>query len=205
MQVQARDHWDNIYSTKKEDEVSWFQSYPKIAMDFVDLFHLPLTATIIDIGGGDSYLVDVLLNKGYQNIWVLDISTNAINKAKERLGERASKVSWVVSDVLDFNPPVEFDFWHDRAAFHFLTTEEKISRYVAVTEKAIKKNGYLLLGTFSENGPATCSGLEIKQYSEVSMEARFGNAFDKIKCTREDHTTPFNTIQNFLFCGFKRK
>ncbi len=198
-------HWNDIYNTKAEDEVSWFQRYPKTSMEFVELFNLPLTANIIDIGGGDSHFVDALLDKGFINIWVLDISAAAIEKAKRRLGERASKVHWIVSDVIDFEPPVHFDFWHDRAAFHFLTNEDNVYKYVSIAEDAIKKDGYLILGTFSENGPTKCSGLEIKQYSEASMSARFEVGFDRIKCVQEDHITPINTRQNFLFCSFKKK
>lgn len=197
-------HWDKIYNTKSEDEVSWFQPYPKISMEFVELFNLPLDANIIDIGGGDSHFADALLDKGYQKIWVLDISINAIDRAKQRLGERASKVHWIVSDITEFNPPVQFDFWHDRAAFHFLTTEEKIYKYVSIAEAAVKKDGYLILGTFSENGPDNCSGLEIKQYSEASISARFEVAFNRVKCIEEEHITPFNTTQNFLFCSFNK-
>jgi SAM-dependent methyltransferase len=198
-------HWNEIYSTKSENEVSWFQPYPKTSMEFVNLFHLPLDADIIDIGGGDGHFVDALLEKGYENIWVLDISAKAIEKAKLRLGEKASKVHWIVSDVTEFEPPIQFDFWHDRAAFHFLTTEDEIYKYVAIAEDAIKQNGYLILGTFSEVGPKKCSGLEIKQYSERSMSVRFEVAFDRIKCITEDHLTPFNTVQNFLFCSFRKK
>ena len=149
MTINDKQHWDKIYSTQAEDEVSWFQEYPKTSMEFIELFKLPLTANIIDIGGGESHFVDVLLEKGYQNIWVLDISANAIENAKQRLGTRASKVHWVVSDVTDFEAPAQFNFWHDRAAFHFLTTEEKIDKYIFLTENSIKKNGYLILGTFS--------------------------------------------------------
>lgn len=199
-----KQHWENVFTTKAEEEVSWFQPYPKTSMEFVELFNLPLDANIIDIGGGDSHFVDALLDKGYRNIYVLDISANAIKRAKQRLGERANKVHWIVSDVTEFEPPVQFDFWHDRAAFHFLTTEDTIYKYVSIAEDAIKKDGYLILGTFSENGPKKCSGLEIKQYSEASMSARFEVAFERIKCVTEDHTTPFNTVQNFLFCSFKR-
>ncbi|MEP7231618.1 MAG: class I SAM-dependent methyltransferase [Ginsengibacter sp.] len=198
-------HWDKVYNTKSEDEVSWFQPYPKTSMEFVELFNLPLDANIIDIGGGDSHFADTLLDKGYQNIWVLDISINAIERAKQRLGERASKVHWIISDVTEFKSPVQFDLWHDRAAFHFLTTEDKIYKYVSIAEDAIKKDGYLILGTFSESGPKKCSGLETKQYSEASMSARFEIGFDRIKCIQEDHLTPFNAIQNFLFCSFKKK
>jgi len=146
-----------------------------------------------------------LLDKGYKNIWVLDISGNAIERAKKRLGEKASEVHWIVSDITEFQPPVQFDFWHDRAAFHFLIIEDKINKYISIAENAIKKDGLLLLGTFSETGPKKCSGLEIKQYSEASMSARFEMAFERIKCIHEDHRTPFNTIQNFLFCGFRKR
>lgn len=200
-----KEHWENIYRSKSEDEVSWFQPYPKTSIEFIELFKLPVTANIIDIGGGDSHFVDALLEKGYQNIWVLDISEKAIERARKRLGDKSSKVHWVVSDITDFEPPVQFDFWHDRAAFHFITTEDKIYKYVSIAEDAIKKDGYLILGTFSEKGPSKCSGLEIKQYSEASMSARFEIAFDRIKCIEVNHTTPFNTIQNFVFCSFKRK
>ncbi|RYY01056.1 MAG: class I SAM-dependent methyltransferase [Gammaproteobacteria bacterium] len=199
-----KEHWENVFTTKAEDEVSWFQPYPKTSMEFVDLFNLPLNANIIDIGGGDSHFVDALLDKGYKNIYVLDISSTAIERAKQRLGSRASKVNWIVSDITEFEPPVQFDFWHDRAAFHFLTSEEKIYKYVSIAEDAIKKIGYLILGTFSENGPTKCSGLEIRQYSEVSMSSRFEVVFERIKCIREDHTTPWKAVQNFLFCSFKK-
>jgi ubiquinone/menaquinone biosynthesis C-methylase UbiE len=201
----AKSHWEKVFSTKAENEVSWFQAYPKISVDFVALFNLPLEANIIDIGGGDSHLVDVLLEKGYKSIYVLDISQNALERAKQRLGDKAQLVHWIVSDVTEFNPDVQFDLWHDRAAFHFLTTDEKIEKYVQIAEKSIKPGGYLVVGTFSENGPTKCSGLEIKQYSESSMTYRFGQAFERIKCITEDHLTPFNTTQHFLFCGFRRK
>ena len=205
MNSSIQQHWDNLYNAKAEDEVSWFQPYPKTSMEFVELFDLPLNANIIDIGGGDSHFVDALLDKGYENIYVLDISDNAIRRAKNRLHESAFKVQWIISDVTEFEPPVQFDLWHDRAAFHFLTTEDKIHKYVSIAESAINKGGYLILGTFSENGPKKCSGLETKQYSEASMSARFEITFERIKCITEDHTTPFDTTQNFLFCSFKKK
>jgi ubiquinone/menaquinone biosynthesis C-methylase UbiE len=200
-----KEHWENVFANKQETEVSWFQPYPKTSIEFVKLFDLPLDANIIDIGGGDSQFVDALLEEGYKNIWVLDISENALSRAKKRLGDNANKVNWVVSDIIDFIPPVEFDFWHDRAAFHFLTTEENMNKYVAIAERGIKARGVLILGTFSETGPTKCSGLEIKQYSENSMSSRFELSFDRVKCITEEHQTPFNSIQNFLFCSFKKK
>jgi SAM-dependent methyltransferase len=200
-----KEHWENVFANKQETEVSWFQPYPKTSIEFVKLFDLPLDANIIDIGGGDSQFVDALLEEGYKNIWVLDISENALSRAKKRLGDNANKVNWVVSDIIDFIPPVEFDFWHDRAAFHFLTTEENMNKYVVIAERGIKARGVLILGTFSETGPTKCSGLEIKQYSETSMSSRFELSFDRVKCITEEHQTPFNSIQNFLFCSFKKK
>lgn len=205
MNDSTKQHWENVFATKQETEVSWFQLYPKTSIEFLELFQLPIDANIIDIGGGDSHLVDALLDKGYQNIWVLDISANALERAKLRLGERAKQIHWVVSDVTEFAPPVQFDFWHDRAAFHFLINNDAINKYVSIAEKGITPNGYLILGTFSENGPKKCSGLEIQQYNESSMSARFEVAFTRIKCIEENHTTPFDTVQNFLFCSFQKK
>ncbi|WP_430897804.1 MULTISPECIES: class I SAM-dependent methyltransferase [unclassified Paraflavitalea] len=200
-----KQHWETIFTSKTPNEVSWFREYPKTSIEFMELFNLPLTANIIDVGGGDSKLADALLYKGYKNIWVLDISAAALERAKNRLGEKAGLVHWIVSDITEFEPPVQFDFWHDRAAFHFLTSDEAISKYVAIAEAGIRNKGYLVLGTFSENGPEKCSGLQVQQYNEASMSARFEIAFDRIKCITEDHTTPFNTVQNFLFCSFQKK
>jgi 2-polyprenyl-3-methyl-5-hydroxy-6-metoxy-1,4-benzoquinol methylase len=205
MKIKLQEHWDKVYKLKADNEVSWFEPYPTISMELVDALHLPLKASIIDIGGGGSHFTDALLDKGYQNIWVLDISVNAIERAKARLGEKAAKVHWMMADITDFKAPVQFDLWHDRAAFHFLTTEDEVTKYVSIAERAIKKNGHLIMGTFSESGPEKCSGLEIKQYSEASLSAKFEAAFNKMKCFQKDHTTPFHTKQNFLFCSFSKK
>jgi len=202
--MKNKNHWEKVFATKAENEVSWFQPYPKTSISFLEMFDLPLDANIIDIGGGDSNFVDTLVEKGFKNIFVLDISENAINRVKKRLGTKAQDVNWIVSDITEFVPNVQFDFWHDRAAFHFLTSENKINNYVSIAEKAIRPNGYLILGTFSETGPEKCSGLEIKQYSELSMSRRFEPKFERIKCITENHKTPFNTIQSFLFCSFRR-
>lgn len=200
-----KSHWENVFATKQPNEVSWTQEYPKTAMDYLENLNLSKTANIIDIGGGDSNLVDALLDKGYQNIWVLDISKFALERAKKRLGDKAHLVHWIVSDITEFKPEVKFDFWHDRAVFHFLTEEESINKYVAIIGNAINQNGNFLLGTFSENGPLKCSGLKIKQYSENAMKQTFNENFEAIKCFTENHTTPFDTTQNFQFCGFKKK
>jgi SAM-dependent methyltransferase len=201
----TKQHWENVFATKAETDFSWFQPYPKTSVEFLELFNLPLTANIIDVGGGDSHFIDALLEKGYQNIYLLDISANAIERVKKRLGDTANKIHFIHSDVTDFKPELKFDFWHDRAAFHFLTTEAQIEKYVSIAEQAINPNGYFVLGTFAESGPKKCSGLEIKQYNEASMNTRFEKNFERIKCIEEEHQTPFNTTQQFLFCSFKRK
>ncbi|EIA07375.1 MAG: class I SAM-dependent methyltransferase [Flavobacteriaceae bacterium] len=199
-----KSHWENVFATKNPNEVSWTQKYPKTAMNYLENLNLSKTANIIDIGGGDSNLVDVLLEKGFQNIWVLDISEFALERAKQRLGDKADLVHWIVADITDFKPDVKFDFWHDRAVFHFLTSEASIDKYKTTIENAVNKEGNFLLGTFSEKGPLKCSGLEIKQYSENSMKQTFSESFEAVKCFTENHTTPFNTVQNFQFCGFKK-
>lgn len=199
-----KDHWEKIYETKEESDFSWFQPYPKTSIEFIKLFNLPRNAKIIDVGGGDSHLVDALLEMGYLNIYVLDISAKAIDRAKARLGSKAETVQWIVSDVTEFAPTIEFDFWHDRAAFHFLTSEVQIIQYLSIVRKALKQDGHLVLGTFSESGPTKCSGLEIKQYTEASMSTLFEKDFKRIKCIEENHATPFNTLQNFVFCSFQK-
>ena len=199
-----KNHWENVFATKTPNEVSWTQTYPKTAMDYLENLNLPKTANIIDVGGGESNFVDALLEKGHTNIWVLDISATALEKAKKRLGEKADNIHWVVSDITAFETEIQFDFWYDRAVFHFLTDEESINKYVQLVNHSIKKKGNFLLGTFSENGPLKCSGLEIKQYSENAMKDTFKERFEAVKCFTENHTTPFETVQNFQFCGFKK-
>lgn len=203
MNNRNKNHWETIYATKNPDQVSWTQEKPNTSLDFIHSFNLPKTARIIDIGGGESKLVDYLLDEGFENISVLDISEKAIERSKRRLGNKAAKVHWIVSDITEFEPNKTYDVWHDRATFHFLTTKDQIDKYLAVARNAIK--GYLTIGTFSENGPTKCSGLEIKQYSEENLSKALNNGFDKIRCINEDHITPFDTKQNFLFCSFKRQ
>ncbi|MEM6299896.1 MAG: class I SAM-dependent methyltransferase, partial [Bacteroidota bacterium] len=198
-------HWENLYQTKKLNEVSWYQPIPETSLRFFQDFNVPKTAKIIDMGGGDSFLVDHLLDLGYQNITVLDISKNAIERAKQRLSDKAQKVTWIVADAATFEPTEDYDLWHDRAAFHFLTNQEDILSYLAVARKHIVTGGILILGTFSDQGPKKCSGITVKQYSESTMSELLGASFEKLKCINIDHKTPFNTTQNFTFCCFRRK
>lgn len=197
-------HWENIYQTKRSNEVSWYQPSPDTSLDFIKQFNIQVTAKIIDVGGGDSLFVDYLLNMGYQDVTVLDVSQAALERTKERLGKQAEKVKWIVADAVNFIPSEKYDFWHDRAAFHFLTQEQEIEKYIETAQRSINPTGILVLGTFSEIGPKKCSGIEIKQYSETTMTNRLKVFFEKIKCITVDHKTPFETIQNFIFCSFRK-
>lgn len=197
-----KDHWENVYETKNPDQVSWTQKKPQTSLDIINSFGMKKNASIIDVGGGDSNLVDYLLEEGYENITVLDISEKALERAKQRLGAKAGKVKWIVTDVTAFEPPESYDIWHDRAAFHFLTSSDQVSNYLRITGKYV--NNFMVLGTFSTNGPLKCSGLEIQQYDENSLAEKFKTSFEKIKCITEDHITPFNTTQNFIFCSFRK-
>lgn len=198
-------HWETIYDTKAVNEVSWYQPLPKTSLDFIQNNALSKDDAIIDIGGGDSFLVDHLLDLGYTNIAVLDISENAIERAKKRLGSKAKSVKWIVSDITLFNPTEKYNVWHDRAVFHFLTDASDIEKYQQVTASALADNGKMLIGTFSESGPKKCSGIEIKQYSANLLEETFKTNFNAVECFFENHTTPFDTIQNFVFCSFVKK
>ncbi len=202
MQSSIKNHWEKVYKTKLSHEVSWTQDVPKTSLDFIHGFKLPKTAKIIDVGGGDSKLVDFLVDEGFEDVTVLDISANALERAKARLGRIASQVSWIEGDITEFNSDKTYDVWHDRATFHFLTNADQIKQYFKIAQKVV--DGYLAIGTFSENGPTKCSGLEIKQYSESELLDQFAQGFEKIRCLTEDHTTPFNTSQNFLFCSFRK-
>ena len=203
--MEKKTHWETVYQKKQFEDVSWFQETPTTSIAFFEKLKLPKSAKIIDIGGGESRFVDYLLDNGFKNVTVLDISATAIDKKKQALGDKAQRVKWVVSDVVDFQPTEQYDFWHDRATFHFLTQQSDIEKYVTTIQRFVKPEGALILSTFSENGPTKCSGLDIKQYSEKTLSERVEAFFTKVKCVVVDHITPFATVQNFIFCSFKRK
>jgi SAM-dependent methyltransferase len=198
-ELNQKEHWEDIYDTKALNEVSWYEPTPEISLQLIENLSISKSAKIIDIGGGDSFLVDNLLALGYQNITVLDISKNAIQRAKKQLGTQAKNVKWIVADAANFNPTEMYDLWHDRAAFHFLTQKPEIENYVKTAE-----NGFLIIGTFAKDGPEKCSGIEIKQYSKKDLTNRFETSFKKLNCQEIAHKTPFGTTQNFVFCSFKR-
>ena len=199
-----KEHWENIYANKKMNEVSWFQQEPTISLALIQKNTQSKDDAIIDIGGGDGFLVDNLLELGYTNITVLDISANAINKAKERLGINADKVKWIISDITKFIPTEKYEVWHDRAVFHFLTQEKDIESYKILVDENISDNGHFILATFADDGPDKCSGLEVCKYSEKDMENSFSAAFKVIESFKYKHLTPFGTIQNFTFSVFRK-
>lgn len=198
-------HWENIYQHKQPNELSWTQDYPKTSIAFIRSFKLPKYAPIIDIGGGDSHLVDYLLEDGFENITVLDISESALQPAKTRLGVKANQVKWIVSDVKNFKPDTKYSVWHNRAAFHFFSQENEINAYYSVLKQATQSGSFAVIGTFSINGPLKYSELNIKQYTEITLNDVLATDFTKLRCITEDHLTPFNTQQNFLYCAFKHK
>jgi cyclopropane fatty-acyl-phospholipid synthase-like methyltransferase len=201
----SKAHWENIYQTKKFSEVSWYQEIPETSLKIIRSFNLPKSAKIIDVGGGDSYLVDFLLEEGYENISVLDISAKALQKAKKRLGVKGKNINWIVADITEFEPQVHYDLWHDRAAFHFLTEAANIEKYKEDLKISLNKEAYMILATFSENGPTKCSGQTIKQYSKEDLSSLFSEGFNKITCENLNHTTPSGNVQNFSFCSFQKK
>ena len=197
-----KEHWENIYSTKALNEVSWYQPTPETSLSIIQKTGISKDAAIIDIGGGDSFLADHLLSAGYTDITVLDISEKAIERAKIRLGHNANKVKWICVDAAQFKPTEQYDLWHDRAAFHFLNDSTEIEHYVKAASNNIKPNGSLVIGTFAKDGPLKCSGIEISQYNASDLENTFTELTLK-ESYKVAHPTPFDTIQNFTFCWFK--
>ncbi|WP_317124595.1 class I SAM-dependent methyltransferase [Mesonia aquimarina] len=200
-----KQHWENVYETKDLNQVSWYQTTPKTSLESIKKAELKKDAAIIDIGGGHSFLVDHLVNLGYTNISVLDISEKALKKAQDRLGEQATKVNWVVSDVTSFQPSQKYDLWHDRAAFHFLTEENDIQNYYKVCTSALKSGAQLMISTFGENGPKKCSALPTENYNSEKLNQVFNENFDQVNCFTENHITPNKKNQEFQTCIFQRK
>lgn len=205
-QFDRKQHWENIYHTKAITEVSWYQQRPETSLHFIAKCQLPTTARLIDIGGGDSFLVDNLLAFDYENITIVDISAKALQRAQERLADRAQRVQWVATDVVQFESTQRYDLWHDRAAFHFLTDKQEIARYLQILDTHLVEGGYAIIGVFSQNGPQKCSGIHIHQYSAEQLCQLFEPySFVPIELQYIDHSTPFDTTQNFLFALFRKQ
>jgi len=194
-------HWDSVYGRKRADEVSWFQREPAISLDLIRRAAPETSARIIDVGGGASRLVDALSRTGYSDLTVLDLSPTALAQARARLGDAAGRVCWLEVDVLNAKlPDAQFDLWHDRAVFHFLTSPSDRDAYLAQVRRAVRPGGHLLVATFAEDGPTKCSGLPVARYSADALHSEFGGAFQLVESTREQHVTPSGTVQSFVYC-----
>ena len=197
-------HWEKIYDEKNEDEVSWFQKETNESIKMIQSTEIE-NPKIIDVGGGRSKLLKNLISIGYNRLTYLDISESAREKSKKFLGEQSHIHRWFNEDIFNFKTDERFDIWHDRAVFHFLKEENHIKKYIDIVEKNISDGGHLIIGTFSENGPLKCSGLEVSRYSKKVIEKLFNKTFKLIDAFHFDHITPFNTTQNFLFSHFIKK
>lgn len=197
-------HWEKIYDTKEVNEVSWYQPIPQLGLDLINKYTSSKEEAIIDVGGGDSFLPDHLLENGFQNVTVLDISQNAITRAKNRLYSKASLINWVVSDITEYCSVAKYKIWYDRAAFHFLREDADIQKYLKGLDAHTNSGSIIIIGTFSENGPLKCSGIEIKQYSKDELVETLGEKYELLEFINIDHPTPFDTIQNFNFGVFRK-
>lgn len=197
-------YWNDIYKKKDESHQSWFQGKPEKSLEMINELNLSKNASIIDIGGGESRLVDYLLEEGFTNISLLDISDESLEKTKQRLGPKANSVKLITSDVTTFNPAQKYDLWHDRATFHFLTDIKDVEKYLSIAYDALNVGGSLIISTFSPTGPDKCSGLTISKYSQEELKQVFGKFFQNTKCFETTHTTPWGTTQDFVYCGFKK-
>ncbi len=203
--MQNKDHWEKVYSTKPTNAVSWFQPHADLSFDIIKASGVAPDAAIIDVGGGASVLVDDLLDHGYSNLTVLDLSAAALAAAQKRLGSRASRVQWIEADITKANLPArQFDVWHDRAVFHFLTNPEDRAAYVRVVFNSVKPGGHVIVATFAEDGPAQCSGLPVMRYSADELHAQFGESFALLNHQKETHHTPSGTEQQFVYCYCRR-
>ena len=197
-------HWQGVYTRKNEDEVSWYQARPEVSLRFIANAGPGREAAIIDAGGGASRLVDHLLEAGHADVTVLDIAEAALEKARARLGEGAERVRWIAADLLSWRPDRQFDIWHDRAVFHFLTEAEDRQRYVDVLQSALKPGGHVIIATFAPDGPEKCSGLPVMRHSPQSIAAELGDGFALVETADEHHVTPAGRMQHFNYARLKR-
>jgi 2-polyprenyl-3-methyl-5-hydroxy-6-metoxy-1,4-benzoquinol methylase len=202
--MDTRTHWEKVYTTKEPEAVSWYRPHLETSLALVERAAHSRSASIIDIGGGESTLVDDLLERGYENITVLDVSRTALEVTKKRLGLLAEQVNWIVADITQVHlEPFAYDVWHDRAVFHFLTSIEQRTAYVRNVTKAVKRGGHVIISTFGPEGPTKCSGLEVMRYDAESLHDEFGMHFRLVESLKELHRTPFGTTQQFLYCYCK--
>ncbi len=197
------DHWENVYTTKADDSVSWFEQSPAFSLELIAATGIK-SASVIDIGGGASRLVDALVTNGHNQVAVLDLSAHALDIAKSRMGNDAGKVEWIVGDVTSWTPANQYDIWHDRAAFHFLNAPEDQAAYANTLDAALKTGGFAIIGTFALDGPEKCSGLPVTRHDSASIARVLGPNFGLIDERRYDHVTPGKNVQKFQFSTFRK-
>jgi len=203
--MQSKDHWEKVYTTKATDAVSWFQPHADLSVGLIEATGVGIDAAVIDVGGGASTLADDLLARGYTSLTVLDLSAAALAAARNRLGSQASRVQWIEADITKANLPAgQFDVWHDRAVFHFLTAPEDRAAYVQTVFRSVKPGGHVIVASFAEDGPEQCSGLPVMRYRPDALHAEFGEAFSLLSHTKEAHHTPSGTVQQFVYCYCRR-
>lgn len=198
-------HWNGVYESKAENEVSWFQETAATSLELLSFPGISRESAILDVGGGASRLVDTLLDNGYTNISVLDISAAALATARSRLGPRAGQVRWFEGDITRWVPPEQFDVWHDRAVLHFLTAAEDRAAYLGILKKALRRGGLVVIATFDLDGPEKCSGLPVQRYSPETLATLLGSDFESAGSKAEVHATPWGSGQKFQFSRFRRK
>jgi len=199
--MDVKTHWEKVYTTKAADAVSWYRQHLETSLALIARAADAPEASIIDVGGGESTLVDDLLVRGYKNLTVLDVSQTAIEVTQKRLGTASEQVRWLTGDIVEIElEPHAYDLWHDRAVFHFLTTPERRLAYVRQVTRAVKQGGHVIVSTFGPEGPEKCSGLEVMRYDAESLHSEFGGHFRLVESSRELHATPFGTTQQFLYC-----
>lgn len=198
-------HWEGVYASKGENEVSWFQENPAISLELIKQTHATPDSAIVDIGGGASRLVDALLRDGHHAIAVLDLSARALEQAKRRIGPDSAKVDWIVADVTKWKPTRQYDVWHDRAAFHFLIDPDDRRAYLDCLRSALIPDGQVIIGTFALDGPEKCSGLPVQRYDSNGLAEQLGASFELVETRNEVHRTPWNSNQAFQFSRFRRR
>lgn len=204
MESEQQEHWDEVYRTKAPDKVSWYQPSPEASLQILDRFGIPASASLIDVGGGASMLVDGLVERGWSDLTVLDIAAPALDTARARLGPVSQNVTWMIADITQWAPDRTFDVWHDRAVFHFLIEAEQREAYRRALEIAVAPGGLVIIATFAPDGPERCSGLPVRRYDAAALAAELGPAFALADSWREQHTTPAGGVQAFNWCVFRR-
>ena len=203
--ISRQDHWETVYTSKAEDQVSWFQETPAISLELIELAGGIRSSGVIDVGGGASRLADCLVSRGYEDVTVLDLSAAALARAQSRMGEEASRVTWIAADVTTWEPSRGYDIWHDRAAFHFLTSQADQGAYVSRLRRALRPGGHAIVGTFAPDGPERCSGLAVNRHDSTSLAVLLGSGFALIDARQHEHTTPWGATQKFQFSTFRRE